>query len=170
MGLFERKQPLALQGFKTRKDAFEAMLLYLINDKNIDPMDASKQADEFASIFAKNMGLPEQVEPERKGVDSWLNSVKKTTTWIKENPEIVEIGKPILLGAFTAIAGVFTGAKISEKKTVDENVAPRELIDFSQINTIENNGTEKLETNNDNGGLPIPESPAASTGNSERAI
>lgn len=173
MGLFEKKQSLMLQGFKTRKDAFEAMLQYLINEKDIDPMDAAKQADEFASIFAKNMGLPEQIEPDRKGVDMWLHSIKKTTTWIKENPEIVEVGKPILLGAFSAIAGVFTGAKVTENKEVAEqssSATSRETIDFSQINTIENYGTEKLETNNDNGGLSNSESPTNSTTNSERAI
>lgn len=43
--------------FKTRSEAFNSMLAYLIEDKCLEPMEAARQADEFADIFAKIWGF-----------------------------------------------------------------------------------------------------------------
>lgn len=88
------------------------MLAYLIEEKKREPMEAAKEANEFAEIFAVNMGLPTKIEPERKGYDKAVYYVKETVKLVKENPEIVNIVVP----AVTFIAGLFTG-----KSTVANN-------------------------------------------------
>ena len=63
------KEALKTLEFKSRAEAFNYMLTYLLSEKKIEPAEAAKQANEFAEIFAINMGIPLQVEPELNGVD-----------------------------------------------------------------------------------------------------
>lgn len=56
MSIFYKK-PKELK-FSTRAEAFNYMLSFLVEEKNVPPLDAAKQANEFAEIFATNMGLP----------------------------------------------------------------------------------------------------------------
>lgn len=109
MGVFSKDEPKALD-FKSRAEAFNYMLSYLINEKKVEPADAAKQANAFAEIFAINMGIPLQVEPELKGVDKYISIAQKIGNYLSENPKIIEYGIP----AVTFIAGLFTGKKVEE--------------------------------------------------------
>lgn len=108
------------------------MLSYLIDDKGMEPLEAAKQAEEFAQIVSANNGLPQQTAPEPKGMDRYINEVKKVVVMVKENPEIIEYGVPFV----TFIAGLFTGKK---EQTVNQNInnntqePTQEPIDFDKI-------------------------------------
>ena len=70
-------------------------------------MEAAQKANEFADIFAKNMGIPLKIEPEPQGVDKYLSMATKIANYIEEHPKVVEYGVP----ALTFVAGLFTGKK-----------------------------------------------------------
>lgn len=118
--------------FTTRSEAFNWMLSYLIENKGTEPLEAARQAEEFAKIVAANNGLPQQTEPQAKGMDRYLNEVKKVVVMVKENPEIIEYGVPFV----SFIAGLFTGKK--EQTANNDNNSynqptPQEPIDFEKI-------------------------------------
>lgn len=95
-------------------------------------MQAAKEANEFAEIFAVNMGLPIKTEPERKGYDKVMYYMKETTTFIKENPQVVEY----LVPAVTFVAGLFTGKKVEQNNTTQQPIEEQqhqEPIDFDKI-------------------------------------
>lgn len=95
MGLFDKSTNLPTHiSFSTRSEAFTYMLNYLISEKKMEPMEAAKQANEFAEIFATNMGIPLKVVPEPKGVDKYLSMAEKIGTYIEEHPKVL-IGKNI---------------------------------------------------------------------------
>lgn len=89
--------------FTTRGEAFAYMLQQQLND-GVEAMAAAQKADEFAEIFAKNMQLPERVEPQPKGIDKVLMSIDKVSVWVDEHPKVVEM----LVPTVTFIAGLFT--------------------------------------------------------------
>ena len=109
--------------FSTRADAFAYMLAHLL-EKGKDPMDAAKQADEFANIFAVNMGLPTQVEPEVKGIDKYLKEANKIACYCKDNPQLVEF----ITGALTFAVGAIFGKKESQPEP-----KPIEKVEFDKI-------------------------------------
>ena len=113
--------------FSTRAEAFAYMLNYQLTEKKADPMEAAKNANEFADIFAKNMGIPTIVEPPPQGVDKIIKSVDKVMCYCEEHPKAVDY----LVGAVTFAAGLFT------QKTLDNNNTPtkpqQEPIDFDKI-------------------------------------
>lgn len=134
MSVFSYRRKSFETNFRSREEAFSAMLAYLIEDEKMQPMEAAKQANEFAEIFAVNMGLPTKTEPEKKGYDKVMYYMKETTTFIKENPQVVEY----LIPTVTFIAGLFTGNKSSQQNTVQqqptEQTQPQnEPIDFDKI-------------------------------------
>ena len=95
-------------------------------------MQAAKEANEFAEIFAVNMGLPTKVEPERKGYDKVMYYVKETVTLVKDNPEIVNY----LIPAATFIAGLFTGKKAEQNSEPQQEQQSQEIhepIDFENV-------------------------------------
>ena len=93
----------------------------------VEAMAAAKKADEFADIFAKNMQLPEKVEPQPKGIDKVLMSIDKVSVWVDQHPKIVEMIVPTV----TFIAGLFT----AKAATSAPPPAPtqNESIDFNTI-------------------------------------
>lgn len=105
---------ISSMAFKSRADAFAYILNYLVNDKKVDPLEAAKKADEFAEVFASNMGLPAKTEPELTGIDKYLAYASKIETYAKEHPKLVEYAIP----AATFIVGLFTG------KQADSQPAP----------------------------------------------
>lgn len=113
MSVFSYKKKSFETNFRSRDEAFSAMLAYLIEEEKMQPMEAAKQANQFAEIFAVNMGLPVKMEPEKKGYDKVMYYMKETTTFIKENPQVVEY----LIPAVTFIAGLFTGNKTAQQNT-----------------------------------------------------
>lgn len=95
---------------------------------------AAQKANEFADIFARNMGIPLKIEPEPQGVDKYLSMATKIANYIEEHPKVVEYGVP----ALTFVAGLFTGKKVEQ---VNDNMygqrsvpsQPQEEIDFDKI-------------------------------------
>lgn len=131
MSVFSYKRKSFETNFRSREEAFSAMLAYLIEEEKKAPMLAAKEANEFAEIFAVNMGLPTKVEPERKGYEKVMYYVKETTTMIKENPEIVNL----LVPAATFIAGLFTGKKVEQntEKQAQPQQPAQPPIDFDNV-------------------------------------
>lgn len=131
MSVFSYKRKSFETNFRSREEAFSAMLAYLIEEEKKEPMIAAKEANEFAEIFAVNMGLPTKVEPERKGYEKVMYYVKETTTLIKENPEIVNL----LVPAATFIAGLFTGKKVEQntEQTAQPQQPEQPPIDFDKV-------------------------------------
>ena len=95
--------------------------------EGVEAMAAAKKADEFATIFAKNMQLPEKVEPQPKGVDKILASIDKVSVWVDAHPKVVEMIVPTV----TFIAGLFTAkAAAPPAPSRQENCDP---IDFENV-------------------------------------
>lgn len=84
-------------------------------------LSMKSQANEFAEIFATNMGIPLKVVPEPKGVDKYLSMAEKIGTYIEEHPKVVEYGIP----ALTFVAGLFTGKKVEQ---AEDNSHPYQSI------------------------------------------
>lgn len=101
------KAKAELPPMKTRADAFAYMLTEQLNG-GAEPMEAAKRADEFASIFAKNMGLPDQPLPE--GVEKYLQMAEKAVDYCDRHPKVVEF----VTGALTAAVGIFAGNKLAK--------------------------------------------------------
>ena len=122
-----KKEESRTMTFSTRAEAFAYMLSYQLTERKADPMDAAKNANEFADIFARNMGIPTIVEPPPQGVDKIIKSVDKVMCYCEEHPKAVDY----LVGAVTFAAGLFT------QKTLDNNNTPtkpqQEPIDFDKI-------------------------------------
>lgn len=127
MSIFNKKKQFDTQ-FRTRAEAFNAMLAYLIEDKGVEPLEAARQANEFATLFADNMGIPAKIEPELKGVDKYISIAEKIGDYAQKNPRVVELA----LGGITFIAGLFTGKKVEEHEQVEEE-QKKEPIDFDKI-------------------------------------
>lgn len=106
----------------------------MTEEKHADPLEAAQKANEFADIFAKNMGIPLKIEPEPQGVDKYLSMATKIANYIEEHPKVVEYGVP----ALTFVAGLFTGKKVEQ---ANDNMygqrpvppQPQEEIDFDKI-------------------------------------
>ena len=121
-----KKEESRTMTFSTRAEAFAYMLSYQLTERKADPMEAAKNANEFADIFAKNMGIPTIVEPPPQGVDKIIKSVDKVMCYCEEHPKAVDY----LVGAVTFAAGLFT------QKTLDNNTPTKpqqEPIDFDKI-------------------------------------
>lgn len=101
------KAKAELPPMKTRADAFAYMLTEQLNG-GAEPMEAAKRADEFASIFARNMGLPDQPAPE--GVEKYLQMAEKAADYCDRHPKVVEF----VTGALTATVGIFAGNKLAK--------------------------------------------------------
>ena len=106
----------------------------MTEEKHAEPLEAAQKANEFADIFARNMGIPLKIEPEPQGVDKYLSMATKIANYIEEHPKVVEYGVP----ALTFVAGLFTGKKVEQ---VNDNMygqrsvpsQPQEEIDFDKM-------------------------------------
>ena len=101
--MWGEKKVAQMPTFATRGEAFAYMLQVQLSE-GVEAMAAAKKADEFADIFAKNMQLPERVEPKPKGVDSVLATIDKVSVWVDAHPKVVEMIVPTI----TFVAGLFT--------------------------------------------------------------
>lgn len=119
------KEKEALPRFCSRSEAFAFMLQRRI-EGGTDPMLAAKDADEFATLFAKNMGLPEVIEPEPQGIDATLAAIDKVSVWVDNHPKVVEL----LIPTVTFVAGLFTGRKTDTPPLPPPRSEP---IDFDKI-------------------------------------
>lgn len=131
--MFQQKRPKPELRFATRTEAFGYMLAYM-TEKDVDPLEAAQKANEFADIFAKNMGIPLKPEPELKGVDKYLSMATKIANYIEAHPKLVEYGIP----AITFVTGLFTGKKVEQlaesgPAPAEPQQPPHENIDFDNI-------------------------------------
>lgn len=117
MSIFGKDIKTELPPLKTRADAF-AYMLTLRLDSGCDPMDAAKSANEFAIIFADNMGLPNQPQPE--GVEKYLQMAEKAADYCDRHPKVVEF----VTGALTAAVGIFAGNKLAQDNTPSAPLPP----------------------------------------------
>lgn len=124
--MWGRDKQERLPAFSTRGEAFAYMLQRQLQD-GVEAMTAAKNADEFADIFAKNMQLPEKIEPQPKGVDKVLMSIDKISVWVDQHPKVVEM----IIPTVTFVAGLFTA------KTASAAPPPgppqKEPIDFDNV-------------------------------------
>ena len=111
------KAKTELPPMKTRADAFAYMLTAQL-DNGAEPMDAAKRADEFASIFAKNMGLPDL--PTSEGVEKYLQMAEKAAEYCDRHPKVVEF----VTGALTAAVGIFAGNKMAKDDATSVPLPP----------------------------------------------
>lgn len=123
--MWGEKKSVQVPTFTTRSEAFAYMLQAQLND-GVEAMTAAKKADEFADIFAKNMNLPEKIEPKPKGVDGVLATIDKVSVWVDAHPKVVDMIVPTV----TFIAGLFT-AKASTPPTPPPPI--NEPIDFDNV-------------------------------------
>lgn len=119
------KKPAQVPTFTTRGEAFAYMLQTQLSD-GIDPMTSAQRANEFADIFAKNMNLPERIEPKPKGVDGVLATIDKVSVWVDAHPKVVEMIVPTV----TFIAGLFTAKAATPPPPAPVNNEP---IDFDNV-------------------------------------
>ena len=115
-----------LPTFGTRGEAFAYMLQQQLS-AGVEAMAAAKKADEFAEIFAKNMQLPEKVEPQPKGLDKVLMSIDKVSVWVDQHPKVAEMIVPTV----TFIAGLFTAKATAPAPTPPQQT--NEPIDFDKL-------------------------------------
>lgn len=115
MGLFDKKSKPEYK-FSSRAEAFNYMLTYLIEEKNLEPLEASKQANEFAEIFSNNMGIPSKIEPEPEGIDKMIVNIDKIVSYADKHPKVLDF----LAGALTLGVGFLTG-KASEQMNINNN-------------------------------------------------
>lgn len=128
----KKKTSLGTTNFRSREEAFSAMLAYLIEEKGLEPMDAARQANEFAEIFATNMGIPTKIEPQKEGVEKYLDMADKISIYIDKHPKLVDVAVP----AFTFLVGLITGNKTEQCSQQEQEVQPEqphEPIDFDKI-------------------------------------
>lgn len=113
--------------FTTRAEAFAYMLKWQLEEKRTDPMDAAEKANQFADIFAANMGIPAKVEPQPEGLDKYIQMADKVVCYCDEHPRVVEY----LSGAATFLVGLLAGKKIEQSNDVPP--AHQEKIDFDKL-------------------------------------
>lgn len=123
MSIFGKDEKLDLR-FASRAEAFAFMLAFQM-EKVKDPMTAAKLADEFADLYASNMGLPNRKEPPLEGVDRYLVSIDKVVEYCEGHPKVLDF----VTGAVTFAAGTFFGKKIES----DSEPVKIEKIDISKL-------------------------------------
>ena len=101
-----------IQIFKSAQEAYSYLFIKLQSD-GVDIEIASERAFKFSSEYAERMNLPKKVEVQEKGVKGLLQNVKLVSDFLKENPTIWEVGKPILIGAISAVGGAAAGAGLA---------------------------------------------------------
>lgn len=124
MGIFG-KEKVELPKMATRADAFAYMLTVRM-DSGDDAMEAARKANEFADIFARNMGLPDQPQPE--GVDKYIGMADKVVKYCSDHPQVLDI----VGGAFSALLGVFAANK-ADSTTPPPPPVTHEPIDFENL-------------------------------------
>jgi len=105
--------------FATAQEAYSYLFIKLQGD-GVDIEQASERAFKFSTEYAERMGIPFKTEVKEKGVKGLLQNVKTISDFMKENPAIWEVGKPLLLGAISAIGGAAIGTKLSDSNIPDE--------------------------------------------------
>lgn len=109
--------------FTTRAEAFTYMLKYQLEERRVDPMEAADKANQFADMFAKNMGVPDKL---LNGVDKYMDMADKVVCYCESHPKVVEY----VTGAATFLVGAIVGNKVAKDS---EPTQQQEQIDFDSI-------------------------------------
>jgi hypothetical protein len=113
--------------FSSRADAFAYMLALRLDD-GCDPMEAARQAGEYADIYARNMGLPDRKEAPAEGIDKYIRDLDKITSYCDAHPKMVDL----LLGAVSFIGGYLTGNRAAPPSPPPAHV-DEPAIDFDNV-------------------------------------
>lgn len=115
--------------FTSRAEAYAYMLAYLIEEKQEEPLTAAHKANEFAELYAVNMGVPTTQEPQVNGIDKYLQMAEKVGNFCDSHPRATEI----LIGAVTFVAGVVAGKQVPAIAEPAPAPPPIEPIDFNNL-------------------------------------
>ena len=133
---FTKKQSETVT-FKTAQEAYCYLFLKL-QEKGIDIEEASNRAFKFSEEYASRMNIPTSIQIEEKGFKGVLQKVKMANDFLKENPSILELGKPILATVLSAFGGAFAGSTLANSQDAEPlPIAPIEY-DDDEIKTTEN--------------------------------
>jgi len=134
--MFDFSKNKEIQVFRSTKEAYSYLFIKL-QSEGIDIEKASERAFKFSTEYAERMDLPTKTEVKEKGVKGFLQNFKLISDFVKENPTMWEVGKPIVLGAISAIGGAAAGAGLSSAIQDPEPlpVAPIIYDEETEINT-----------------------------------
>lgn len=118
-GWFGDKKEVVMPRFTSRAEAFAFMLQYQL-ERTGDPMEAAKRANDFADIFATNLGIPSTSEPPPQGIDKHLQTIDKVVCYCEEHPRVVEFAA----GALTFLVGAVFGKKTEQAGQPQEPITP----------------------------------------------
>lgn len=125
MGWFsENKQ--APPKFGSKSEAFAYMLAIRMGEGR-DPMDAARDAGDFAQIYATNMGLPDHEEKPVQGIDKYMRDLDKIAGYCDAHPKMVDL----LLGAVSFVGGILTSKAVDSRPAQSPSSAPP--IDFDNV-------------------------------------
>jgi hypothetical protein len=122
-----------IKSFSTAQEAYTYLFIKL-QEQGIDVETASERAFKFSSEYAERMGVPTSVAPKEKGLKGILTELKVVTDFLKDNPTIVEVGKPILTGLLATVAGGLTGKAIAN--ATNDSSTPVEPITYEEYENV----------------------------------
>lgn len=117
---FNKKE---IQTFNSAQQAYSYLFMKLQAD-GIDIEKASERAYKFSMEYSERMNLPVKSEIKEKGIKGILQDFKTISDFFKDNPTILEVGKPIVLGAISAIGGAAAGASIADSTPPEPKFEP----------------------------------------------
>lgn len=92
-----------------------------------DPMEAARDAGDFAKIYAANMGLPDHEEKPVEGIDKYMRDLDKIAGYCDAHPKMVDL----LLGAVSFVGGILTSKAVDNRPTPPPTATPP--IDFDNV-------------------------------------
>lgn len=112
--------------FGSKSEAFAYMLAIRMNEGR-DPMEAARDAGDFAKIYAANMGLPDHEEKPVEGIDKYMRDLDKIAGYCDAHPKMVDL----LLGAVSFVGGILTSKAVDNRPTPPPAATPP--IDFDNV-------------------------------------
>lgn len=119
MVFFESDKAREVPKFQDRGEAFAYMLAARVAAGD-EALAAAKAADEFASIFAANTGLPEKQAPAPQGIEKYVCAFERCCQCVEAHPKIVEVAVPLL----TFVAGIFAKKGLTPEQPMPPPPAP----------------------------------------------
>lgn len=123
--MFNKPQKKQIPDFSSRSQAFDYMFSYLA-EKGEDLMTAARKADDFASVVARNKGIPDECPKPQTMMEKVVGYGKQIVTIKKDYPEVWDLA----VGAIGGVIGAFVGVKATDESSSDDQ--PKE-IDFDNL-------------------------------------
>lgn len=123
--MFNKPQKEQIPDFSSRSQAFDYMFSYLA-EKGEDLMTAARKADDFASVVARNKGIPDECPKPQTMMEKVVGYGKQIVTIKKDYPEVWDLA----VGAIGGVIGAFVGVKATDESSSDDQ--PKE-IDFDNL-------------------------------------